>query len=249
MALMHMTIAGQVSSCTVCPVGTFQSEAGKSYCTNCPPGRFRDALDPPNTCKACSAGRFAASSGQTSCDVCPAGRHSPGEAEDKCTSCAAGTYSPAGSGVCFECGDAYFSGFEADRCIGCPVGSRSYPSSNNSVCECDAKLFAISFRDAKRQSALLGSSNRNYFYPQDTSAGFYCQACAEGHQCGNRIGLTVADLQTKSGFMPDLSGKWWLPHLCLYVCAFSSSVIFVVSTQNRIIAPASSAHYLFVLSY
>lgn len=93
--------------CQACPVGTFKvGTSTVTSCTMCPAGSFSPTTGSAN-CSNCSAGSFSSSPGSSSCTPCPAGTYSTAvgaSSSSTCNNaCAAGTYSLAGSSTCTSC--------------------------------------------------------------------------------------------------------------------------------------------------
>ncbi len=67
--------AGNGSSCSMCPAGTYSSVSGATTCTACPAGTASSLLGATSaaTCFPCAAGSYSASSGAATCVACPAG--------------------------------------------------------------------------------------------------------------------------------------------------------------------------------
>ena len=76
----------QIIGCTVCPIGKYNPDVGKTACTNCPAGSY----NPSTTSTDLSA-----------CLLCPAGTSSVAgsDASTDCTACSAAYYSTGNGGA------------------------------------------------------------------------------------------------------------------------------------------------------
>ena len=84
---------------------------------------------------ACAAGKYQASSGQTTCTNCPTGTSQPLTGKTSCTACAAGTYQNAtGQTSCTDCslGTTYQNATGQTSCKTCSVCE--YAESTSSSC-------------------------------------------------------------------------------------------------------------------
>jgi len=139
---------GSGDTCTACTPGKFKANVGSAPCVDCVAGDYsaKSAAiichDCPSdshaeagsiecvcnagytgeheSCSACQAGTYKASSGSAACANCPAGKYSAAAAAVDCDECSTDSISAAGSAEC-EC-DAGFSG-SADACVACTAGT------------------------------------------------------------------------------------------------------------------------------
>ena len=128
--------AGVVTSCSLCPPGTFASGTGNKVCTPCAAGTYAPNAG-SGSCSACSGASSAAGAAMCAA-ACPAGTYSG--ADGSCIACPAGTFSAtAGAATiasCVACASAStFSPPGAAACAAtCPVGYYAAPPSSPSAC-------------------------------------------------------------------------------------------------------------------
>jgi hypothetical protein len=112
---------GNAVTCTLCPVGTYQSEPGKSSCLDCPTGNFCPSQG-MNFPTLCSPGYFQNVISATECLPCPAGRFCLAGCNVSSGSglCPAGSFSTSGSGTnssCNTCPQGFRSSHDLSSCI------------------------------------------------------------------------------------------------------------------------------------
>ena len=84
---------GRQPTCTLCFLGKYQNEKGKSDCIKCPVGTYQDVRG-MISCKKCAAGKYnpaEESQSESSCLQCDKGYFS-GEGQEYCTKCYKGQF-------------------------------------------------------------------------------------------------------------------------------------------------------------
>jgi hypothetical protein len=134
--------ATDVTKCSLCPSGRWQSQTGQSACVECTPGTFNGALGKasPTDCVFCAPGRYQNQYGASNCSVCAAGTWSP-PAALTCTQCAAGMYQNRTESVsCDQCAEGTYSSAvgatSSLSCTPCPLTAPSSPAGSISVLQC-----------------------------------------------------------------------------------------------------------------
>ena len=199
--------------CQLCPVGTFNDNAGASICVLCRVGTYNGEAGATSRdfCLNCTAGTYGAYESQDEledCIKCPPGKFSKveGAAMDVCLFCPAGTYSQyAGWGTdCLECDRGKYSTFSGQTtrstCVPCGVGKystyRGSPSSANCLlCEAgkySPDVWATTCRDCmyfpvNRATSPLGSDSESDCQCLRGYESDTCTPCAAG-KYKNRLG-------------------------------------------------------------
>ena len=124
---------GTATSATLCPAGTFSSNAGSSSCAAAPAGSY--ATGPGATSATlCAAGNYSANEGQAACDAAPAGSFVAGAGATSATSCSAGYYQPnTGSTSCIAADIGFYvPGAGATSQTACPSGTTTTSTGSTS---------------------------------------------------------------------------------------------------------------------
>jgi hypothetical protein len=128
----NMTANG--GDCLNCPIGTYQSDSGKSSCDVCPEGEYQPS-EGQSRCKPCSAHQIRVNNlnasmfvnNADSCYDCPEGTFSDGSST-ACVNCSAGTYQETvvTGNQCASCfGNTIANQEGTSQCAACPAGSVS----------------------------------------------------------------------------------------------------------------------------
>ncbi len=113
------------TTCTLCPEGTYQPNAGQSACSPCPKGQYSTNTPGRTSCQLCPAGTYSNQIGLITadeCTICPEGRYSTATGAtniNTCQNCPKGTYVIAGS---YSHNNLPYSD---EVCKACPVGTYS----------------------------------------------------------------------------------------------------------------------------
>lgn len=185
------------NSCTDCPTGHSQSQAGRGYCEPCPSGTFtRDVKT--KECIECSPGSFQNNTAQTICDLCDAGTYSAGYGSSNCTNCELGTYSLKGSKLCKACPAGSFGKLDSPGfCQACPYSSDGKLQSSDVVGAMDefsanCQPMDTIFGNCSVRSETQCKDNEYLYTCGGTSSG-YCKNCSDlcapqmtSHKCIDR---------------------------------------------------------------
>jgi hypothetical protein len=117
-----------------------------------------------STCKLCSPGQFAATSGQSACRLCPAGQYSFAAGASTCNNCSTGSFNPLpGSSLpCQVCPTGTFNANMgsslASACQPCPKGT--FAGTGSRLCQaCPSGRFNSVAASASCQDCPQGSYN------------------------------------------------------------------------------------------
>ena len=149
-------------TCTICPVGTYNTTPGSTTCTSCGAGSYSNnqGASNDNVCLPCPAGTWSAD-GASSCTNCADGKWSTGSQPNGCTTpcdagyackngtrtqCVAGTWAAAGSSSCTACAKGKYSttagGQSESVCQSCAVDTYSDTLGSTSCKPCGADKWA-----------------------------------------------------------------------------------------------------------
>ena len=208
----------QKGECSMCPRGSYRSEAGaviEAECLLCPEGTVADASGQP-VCALCPAGKYAAdddelsdpdgvgtSVGGTQCAPCPAGRFGREAGSSSCEACDQGTTSSPGSSSCEACQSGHFAeGKGSPECKSCEVGRATAKKGSTSCDICAAGSYSGMQGSPSCTLCPEGSFNdkegEGVCQPCDfasvapTNGSTQCQACATTYTTTER-GMTACD--------------------------------------------------------
>ena len=164
------------TSCSDCPVGTYQASTGQSSCTQCNAGTYNDKTKQTasTACVACPVGTYQASKGQGSCTQCSAGTYNDktGQtAATACVDCTAGHYCPAGSGSQGTCAAGKYAPAKSSQCSDCAAGTYSASQGSGSCSNCTAGTYS-----SAGASACTSCSGNKYSAAKASS----CTDCPSG---------------------------------------------------------------------
>ena len=129
--------SNDVSTCEICPEGTFASSTSSNGCRKCVPGTY--SLKGATICISCPISTYSSITGASSCEnTCPGGligSNAGATASDTCKSCEDGQYAKAGDTICSICDAGYYSLSGFSECKQCKAGYYSEKESSKcSVC-------------------------------------------------------------------------------------------------------------------
>lgn len=129
----YVPTAGSTSA-TLCPVGTYQPNAGQTSCIPSPAGSFVQSTG-STSASQCVAGSFQPNTGSASCNPANPGNYASGPGSTSETQCLAGTYQPnSGAASCIPAPEGSFvAGTGATSSTLCPIGTFT-STEGQSVC-------------------------------------------------------------------------------------------------------------------
>ena len=139
---------------------------------------------PANSCTACAAGTYKATTGSAACDNCAAGTYSAADASPFCTNCAAGKFSAAtaqtSSAACTNCAEGLKSKAGATICTVCenqvwPCGMDCYGPWGGDIC----------YKCPEHTTTAYSGPDANYVHECLCKSGSFhdgptCTKCAPG---------------------------------------------------------------------
>eukprot|EP01119_Soliformovum_irregulare_P005003 TRINITY_DN1629_c0_g1_i2.p1 TRINITY_DN1629_c0_g1~~TRINITY_DN1629_c0_g1_i2.p1 ORF type:complete len:659 (+),score=62.24 TRINITY_DN1629_c0_g1_i2:1151-3127(+) len=160
------------SSCTPCPLGTYNLAAGAtnaSQCLPCPPGWYSNTGG--GGCSACPTGYFSGQ-GQSQCSPCPVGQFANGTSMSSCFNCTPGTFArELGQSACTPCkAGTYNTQYQSQGCTRCDNATTSAPGStachacpkgqlyNNTLSDCVVCPLASQLSECQLDEALMSGS-------------------------------------------------------------------------------------------
>ena len=160
-----------MSSCALCPAGSFQNETGATHCATCSLGHF--CVEGSSVERPCAAGSFGRTTGKESdaeCEVCPRGAFCFAGAVLP-MNCSAGTYAAnQNSALCTACAAGSFQ--DLDGQSACKPCSRGFMCPKGSVVEIPAACNPGDFHNCSR-----GTECGDFNETAD------CHACPPGSWC------------------------------------------------------------------
>lgn len=198
--------ATNVSTCVVCPPGTFTDTFGAQACEPCIGGTFNPDFN-RTTCELCPAGTYSAATSANSSDTClpcPVGYYNPLTGQTVCTACGAGeAQSKVGQTKCDPCPAGWFNDLPAQQnCTKCRAGTYQPYTSATYCLLCSVGKYSAEPASTSCYDCLPGytTSGRNSTGCYACPAGSYrpststrCLQCAPGRYT-DQAGLSVCSL-------------------------------------------------------
>lgn len=156
------------STCSPCPLGTYQHMSGQSTCLVCGAGTYTEGVGALSVdeCLPCPVGYFDSDfDASTPCDPCPNGYYNDVEGSTTCTTaCEVGTFSEPGS-------------ISIDNCTACVAGQYDHDASANTSCvDCAAGRYGETVGSLECE----GECAVGTFAPPSSKRPSSCHACAPG---------------------------------------------------------------------
>ena len=127
--------------CELCPVGTFANETGQSSCTLCPTGTVSTTIQ-STKCRICPPGFFSNDS-SIDCQSCAHGTYAPDRSMTTCLQCAIGSSTSGEASIfCDVCEPGFFREQHSKKCTSCLAGTYSDQVSATHCFECPAGSIA-----------------------------------------------------------------------------------------------------------
>jgi len=147
-----------------------------SAVTACSVGKYAGSTG-ETSCTSCAAGTYQASTGQSSCTSCDAGSYCASTGLSAVTSCAVGKYSAVGASSCTSCAvGTYQSNTGQSSCTSCPAGFYCASIGLSAVTACSVGKYAGSTGETSCTSCAAGT------YQSDTGQSS-CTSCPAGSYC------------------------------------------------------------------
>ena len=184
----HYMKSTDLTPCTKCSVGFFNTNLGASECEPCEEGSYQDN-EGSYACKACQPGQFTNQKGSSVCSICPIGFYENELGSRQCKQCEQGTYQDnQGQTSCITCtGGKYQDEQQQTNCKNCLPGTytaNGQPSAYYSSCtDCETGKY----QQQSAQSSCYACPKGTYGDTKKSTAVENCKNCPAG-----RYGDTTA---------------------------------------------------------